>query len=391
MLKEKSALLIMIIIMGTLLYVPFSSVFGQLLRAGVVEFEEKNNIGLENAKVIVPEYLVSSLKDIGRYRLAERIYLKKAFEEQKLQMTGAIDEKTAVEFGKIMELQAVITGATMKVGNEITVSGRVINTQTSEIIAAGTVKFSSLKDLKDNMEKLAYLLSGTSEGEYNRIKAKKLISKTRYGLRLGAGHITSNLNDFYNDGIEPLTMGAFYQSRYVDFDIILSMLCPSQLVQLKLAINPFTHLGFGVGFQMVNDDLGKDLPKNSFYANYYMLLLGANYRTSHKLRAAMYVATPLAGKYWHWPKDTLFLQYSEYHFKVKPFTGITGGTLNMEYNLSESFSVMLNLNLSGGESDLSEKLYPHSPPISGVPETWWTNSWFNNTRVGLMVGYNLPF
>ena len=166
----------------------------QPLRAGVVEFEEKNDIGLQNARTIVPENLVGYLKQLGKYQLAERLYLKQALAEQKLQMTGAVDDNTAVQFGKMVGLQAVITGSCMKVGPDITISGRAVNVETGMIIAAGTVTFSALSDLNRNMEELAYLLSGYSQDSYRAIKARELIGKSRYELQLGAGYALNSLD-----------------------------------------------------------------------------------------------------------------------------------------------------------------------------------------------------
>ncbi|HAK45160.1 MAG TPA: hypothetical protein DCO79_04470 [Spirochaeta sp.] len=64
--------------------------------------------------------LVSHLKDIGKYTLSERVLLKKVLEEQALQMSGMVDE-------------------------EITISGRVIKTESGEIIASGTIFFVAVK------------------------------------------------------------------------------------------------------------------------------------------------------------------------------------------------------------------------------------------------------
>jgi len=57
-------------------------------RIGIVEFEEKTSIGYENAGVIIPEILINHLKNVGRYKLSERVLLQTALEEQELQMSG---------------------------------------------------------------------------------------------------------------------------------------------------------------------------------------------------------------------------------------------------------------------------------------------------------------
>ncbi|MBN2049416.1 MAG: hypothetical protein JW760_03145, partial [Spirochaetales bacterium] len=141
------------------IFLAIGALSAQSLQTGVVQFEEKNDIGLDNAGVIVPEVLVSHLKNIGAYTLSERVLLKKVLEEQSLQMSGMIDEDTAGEVGKLFGLEAIVTGSIMKIGEEITISGRVIKTESGEILASGTIKFTDIGELEEQLEKLAYLLS----------------------------------------------------------------------------------------------------------------------------------------------------------------------------------------------------------------------------------------
>ncbi|MDI6740865.1 MAG: CsgG/HfaB family protein [Candidatus Edwardsbacteria bacterium] len=363
---------------------------GQALRAGVVEFEEKNSIGLENARVIVPEHLVSFLKELGKYRLSERIYLKKAFEEQKLQTTGAVDDKTAVEFGKIAGLQAVITGSVMKVGGEITVSGRVINTGTGEIIAAGAVKFGRLGQLMDNMEELAYLLSGFSQDRYRAIKAKKLIGKTRYGLQLGTGYALSGLDLLSASAFSPLALGAFYHSRRFDADLFAAPVSKAAHVSIRLAVNPFTHLGFGVGYQIIDDGMAKNLDKNAYYGQYQSALLGVNYRASHRLRASLYLGAPVGGYIQFWPKDTTYNSgYKAYEYYYKVTSGISAGIATLEYSVSDDLALSLLVQFNGGEGWIDHK---HDDDfIKTRPNQFGDNVFMETTTVSLMLGYNLPF
>ncbi|MCK5153738.1 MAG: hypothetical protein KAQ93_05205, partial [Spirochaetales bacterium] len=100
---------IILIIFFVLILSPLS-VYSQdsaQLRVGVLEFEQKNDIGIDKVGVIISEILVSHLKSIGKYQLTERVLLKEILEEQKLQLSGLIDDTTAAEVGKIYGLEAV--------------------------------------------------------------------------------------------------------------------------------------------------------------------------------------------------------------------------------------------------------------------------------------------
>jgi hypothetical protein len=145
------------------------------LLVGVLEFDEKNNIGVDKSGVIILEILVTHLKNIGKYKLSERTLLKEILKEQELQMTGLIDNKTAVRVGKIYGLEAIVVGSSMKIVNTITISGRIISVKTGEIIATGVIKFQDAEKLEDELEGLAYQLSGTSKDEFIRLKAARQI------------------------------------------------------------------------------------------------------------------------------------------------------------------------------------------------------------------------
>ncbi len=58
------------------------------------------------------------LNSIGSYKLAERILLKTVLEEQDLQMSDITSAKTAVQVGKIYNLDGILVGSMMKVGEK---------------------------------------------------------------------------------------------------------------------------------------------------------------------------------------------------------------------------------------------------------------------------------
>ena len=110
---------IMKFIIIPLLFLLFSVFIYSQEKAGIVEFEIKNDINLENANTIIAEMLTTHLKKIKKYELYERILLNKVLEEQSLQLTGIMDEKTVVKVGNLFGLDIIIVGSAAKIGTRI--------------------------------------------------------------------------------------------------------------------------------------------------------------------------------------------------------------------------------------------------------------------------------
>jgi TolB-like protein len=84
----------------------------------------------------VTEKLIIQLVNLRRFRVIERSALDKIMEEQKLGLTGFVDEETAIKVGKLAGADVIILGnINMQVGF-VKVSARGIDTETSVLIVA---------------------------------------------------------------------------------------------------------------------------------------------------------------------------------------------------------------------------------------------------------------
>jgi TolB-like protein len=107
---------------------------GSRLAIAVLPFEAKGDA--QKLNVSVTDKLVTQLVNLRRFKVMERTALEKVLKEQKLQTSGIVDEKTAVNVGKIAGADAIIIGDVNVVGGFAKVSARVIDTETSETIVA---------------------------------------------------------------------------------------------------------------------------------------------------------------------------------------------------------------------------------------------------------------
>lgn len=104
---------------------------------------EKSNRESELAR----QKIMDMLLDSGRIRLIERDKLDKIISEQQLGETGLVDADSAAKIGKLAGVDAVLIGEIVpqKLNKkdksnepefEVTISGRLINTTTGEVLAS---------------------------------------------------------------------------------------------------------------------------------------------------------------------------------------------------------------------------------------------------------------
>ena len=113
-----------------LLFVGLS--FAQEITIAVFDLE---NNGLKDSEVrTLTERLQGELVKIGGYTVVERKKIEKVIQEQKFQMSGLIDEKYLIDIGKMLGAELIVLGNVGKVGNIYTVSARIVNSETAEIL-----------------------------------------------------------------------------------------------------------------------------------------------------------------------------------------------------------------------------------------------------------------
>ncbi len=107
---------------------------GSRLALAVIPFEGKG----EAAKFVddVTEKMITRLVNLRRFKVIERSALDKIMKEQKLQASGIVDDRTAVNLGKLTGADAMIVGRVTFISGKGKVSARVIDVETGETIAA---------------------------------------------------------------------------------------------------------------------------------------------------------------------------------------------------------------------------------------------------------------
>jgi TolB-like protein len=98
----------------------------------------------------VSSMLVTELSERDGMRVIERSQLQDLLEEQRLALSGRVDESTAIEVGKMLGVQYMIFGNVTNIGEQVRLDMRAVNVETSEVL--------EVQKLTDPMDQLLSLV-----------------------------------------------------------------------------------------------------------------------------------------------------------------------------------------------------------------------------------------
>ena len=145
------------VLLGCLLLLPAAAYPEyEKTKIAVLDFELKGE-GYETDDMgeIVAEWFITALVKEGRFDVIERSLLTKILEEQKLSISGIIDEGTATQLGKLLGVKVIISGSVLKIMSAMEVNARIIDVETASIIAAENVRSGTAERLKDLVDQMS--------------------------------------------------------------------------------------------------------------------------------------------------------------------------------------------------------------------------------------------
>ena len=143
------------------IYLLFSCVTWTQTVIAVFEFE---NNGLDPREVRqLSTRLESEMVKLGDFKVVERAKIDDIFKEQKLQISGNVEE-TLVDVGKLLGANQIILGRIGKIGNVFTLSAKLVDVESGELLTSSD--FDAKKGLSEflgeGLENVALELTGVS-------------------------------------------------------------------------------------------------------------------------------------------------------------------------------------------------------------------------------------
>ena len=141
----------------------------KLMRLAVIEFQSGSGVSKSLAKDI-SELMYTELVNTGYFTVIERSQMKSVLKEHELQLTGIMgDTKDAVEFGKLLQANKILTGRVTKIGKKYLIITRIIDIEKGEVEFAEKVESPSkdglIKQTSALVKKLSERILGISEEE----------------------------------------------------------------------------------------------------------------------------------------------------------------------------------------------------------------------------------
>jgi len=117
----------------------------------VVDFTDLHGNVTELGRFMAEEFSVALASAGKGFEVVDRTHLKSIAQEHKLSASGLIDPKTARELGRIVGVEALLTGVITPFQDSMRLSIKVLETNTAKIIDASTGNIAKTKAIEELM------------------------------------------------------------------------------------------------------------------------------------------------------------------------------------------------------------------------------------------------
>jgi TolB-like protein len=112
--------------------IPKALQLSERLSVSVMPFEQKTAVS--EIGLAFQDNLIDALVDRDRFQVVERNLLEQILAEQQLSLTQLVDEQTALEMGRLVAAESILSGSIIETRNGIEIVARWIDTETSEVL-----------------------------------------------------------------------------------------------------------------------------------------------------------------------------------------------------------------------------------------------------------------
>lgn len=133
---------------------------------------------------LLDESALLALRSKQGFQIVERGRINQVIEEQKLQLTGLTDTDTAIEVGKILSADYILTGTIIEMSRSVIIFSRIINTESAEIESVAQVIIPKTESIRQILRDVFLMPRFHMDSRFHGKPAPKLLLQTR-GKRMG--------------------------------------------------------------------------------------------------------------------------------------------------------------------------------------------------------------
>jgi curli biogenesis system outer membrane secretion channel CsgG len=215
---------------------------GPKLRVGIVDFVNKSSYGAGRLGSSASDILTTELFKTGAFILIERAQLKQVLGEQALGQTGAVNPETASQAGKVLGLNALVTGSVSQFG--VSTGGADYGVYKQKVQTAKCTVDVRVVDASTGQ----LLFADSGKGEFER-KAQEVLglgTRAGYDETLGQEALRSAITKFMDNLVQQL--------QNVEWSGRVASVSGSEIY-----INVGRDVGLKMGDTLIVQTLGKEI------------------------------------------------------------------------------------------------------------------------------------
>jgi len=173
---------------------------GPKLRVGIVDFVNKSSYGAGRLGTSASDILTTELFKTGAFIMVERDRLKQVLGEQALGQTGVVSAETAAQAGKVLGLNALVTGSISQFG--VSTGGADYGVYKQKVQTAKCTVDVRVVDASTGQ----LLFADSGKGEFER-KAQEVLglgTRAGYDETLGQEALRSAITKFMDNLVQKL-------------------------------------------------------------------------------------------------------------------------------------------------------------------------------------------
>ena len=232
-------------------------------------FNLKNFGILESESAIISERLRDILVSLNKYRVLERENMDEILNEQGFQLSGCTTNECAVEAGKLLNVNKIITGSVGKFSSIFTITLKIIDVETAEIEKSifyehtGIMEDLLYSGINNSLNKLLF-------GKDNNMKSSILSHDIKEGINVGNKIYSLQFNTLSD---KKYNLDDLFQSKksnivILHFWISYSRQCSNSfpfLVELKQKYRNKDIKIFHINSKQEKEDIYSFTKKNNIY------------------------------------------------------------------------------------------------------------------------------